>query len=239
MIDSIIPIILIFLYITFMVLLNCYKSMNIKKKDINKELLKDNPIYLLYVHGTKANKLFGLTGFVIPTNNEINEQISKYAAAQYSTAQEGNGWPTNTSTNATSPMYINLNSNSTIINALNEAKTNLNNNLLINGIRNYFDNQVLFGNASVQVIINTSSGLIAYPNFMFPLTTFLNSIQLGELPEISDSMNNETQINIPLMISWENATPLPLYGATNNGWSSDWTTNVYTIQGFQTGTNNS
>ena len=49
MIDSIIPIILIFLYITFMVLLNCYKSMNIKKKDINKELLKDNPIYLLYV----------------------------------------------------------------------------------------------------------------------------------------------------------------------------------------------
>ena len=61
MIDSIIPIILIFLYITFMVLLNCYKSMNIKKKDINKELLKDNPIYLLYVHGTKANKLFYLT----------------------------------------------------------------------------------------------------------------------------------------------------------------------------------
>lgn len=61
MIDSIIPIILIFLYITFMVLLNCYKSMNIKKKDINKELLKDNPIYLLYVYGIKANKLFYLT----------------------------------------------------------------------------------------------------------------------------------------------------------------------------------
>ncbi|MBO6072744.1 hypothetical protein J6P59_03860 [bacterium] len=98
-------------------------------------------------------------------------------------------------------MYINLNTTSTIINALNDAKTNLNNNLLINGIRNYFENQVLFGNADVQVIINTSSGFIAYPNFSFPLTTFLDSIQLGQLPEISDSMNNETQINIPLMIS--------------------------------------
>ena len=188
---------------------------------------------------TKANKLFGLTGFVKATNIEINEQISKYAATQYSTVQEGNGWPTNTNANTASPMYINLTTNSTIINALNEAKTNLNNNLLINGIRNYFENQVLFGNADVQVIINTSSGFIAYPNFSFPLTTFLDSIQLGQLPEISDSMNNETQINIPLMISWENATPLPLYAATNNGWSSDWTTNEYTIQGFQTGTNNS
>ncbi|MBQ5544020.1 MAG: hypothetical protein IIT97_03745, partial [Mycoplasmataceae bacterium] len=189
---------------------------------------------------TKANKLFGITGFVEATNSEINEQISKYAAAQSSTAQEGNGWPTiQTQNNNPDAMYINLNSNLTIINALNEAKNNLTNNSLINGIRNYFENQVLFGNADVQVIINTSSGLIAYPNFSFPLTTFLDSIQLGELPEISDSMNSETQINIPLMISWENATPLPLYAATNNGWSSDWTTNVYTIQGFQTGTNNS
>jgi hypothetical protein len=51
MIDSIVPIILIFLYITFMVLLNHYKSMNLKKKNINKELLKDNPVYLLYIYG--------------------------------------------------------------------------------------------------------------------------------------------------------------------------------------------
>ena len=62
MIDSIVPIILIFLYITFMVLLNHYKSMNLKKKNINKELLKDNPVYLLYIYGNnKPNKLFFLT----------------------------------------------------------------------------------------------------------------------------------------------------------------------------------
>ena len=60
MIDSIVPIILIFLYITFMVLLNHYKSMNLKKKNINKELLKDNPVYLLYIYGNnKPNKLLG------------------------------------------------------------------------------------------------------------------------------------------------------------------------------------
>ena len=189
---------------------------------------------------TKANKLFGLTGFVEATNSEINEQISKYAATQYSTVEEGNGWPTNTNANTASPMYINLTTNSTIINALNDAKTNLNNNLLINGIRNYFDNQVFYSaNPSVQVIGKTSSGFVAHPNFAIPLTTFLNSIQLGKLPEISDSMNNETQINLPLMVSWENATPLPLYGKSINRWSSNWATNEYTIQGFQTGTNNS
>ena len=140
---------------------------------------------------------------------------------------------------------LNLNSNSTIINALNDAKTNLNNNLLINSIRNYFQNVVLQGNVDIQVITNNSSRGITYPNFAFPLTTFINSIQLGKLPEISDSMNNETQINLPLMISWENATPLPLYGAFVKllNWDAIsagvGVSNWYTIQGFKTGTNNS
>lgn len=62
MIDSIIPIVLIFLYITLMILLNYYKNLSMKKKSINENLLKDNPVHLLYVYGNnKYNKLFFLT----------------------------------------------------------------------------------------------------------------------------------------------------------------------------------
>ena len=169
--------------------------------------------------------LYTVDGFKKVTNEEINETLSKYASCGY--INEENMWPSTIQLAA----Y-----NETIINSLNEAEKNLTNNSLINAIRNYFG-QWLGISCVTGVSVpnaNASSGYDTYVLFNYPLT-FTNYINLGTLPEISDSMNNETQINLPLTISWDNAPPLPLYGQTNNGFTSNWTTNTYTIQGFQLG----